>query len=54
MKIVSRRLDCTREVNLLRKCQGHPNIVTLQESMVDEVKTGSPDTPSIELCLFDI
>lgn len=39
VKIVSRRLDCTREVNLLRKCQGHPNIVTLQESMVDEFHT---------------
>lgn len=29
VKIVSRRVDCTREITLLRACQGHPNIVKL-------------------------
>lgn len=37
VKIVSRRVDCTAEVNLLRTCQGHPNIVKLIE--VHEDKT---------------
>ena len=27
VKIVSRRVDCSREINLLRVCQGHPNVV---------------------------
>ena len=29
VKIVSRRVDCSREIQLLRLCQGHPNIVKL-------------------------
>ncbi|XP_048263999.1 ribosomal protein S6 kinase alpha-5 isoform X3 [Bombus terrestris] len=37
VKIVSRRLDCAGEVNLLRTCQGHPNIVELID--VHEDKT---------------
>lgn len=36
VKIVRRTHDCTQEVNLLRACQGHPNIVTLHEFMQDE------------------
>ncbi|XP_018567827.1 ribosomal protein S6 kinase alpha-5 isoform X3 [Anoplophora glabripennis] len=36
VKIVSRARDCTQEVNLLRACQGHPNIVTLYEFIQDE------------------
>ena len=31
VKIVSRRVDCTNEIALLRQCQGHPNIVQLEE-----------------------
>ena len=37
VKIVSRRVDCTQEINLLRACQGHPNIVRLQDVFYDEV-----------------
>ena len=37
VKIVSRRIDCSREVHTLRLCQGHPNIVTLQKVCHDEV-----------------
>ncbi len=37
VKIVSRRIDCTREIQLLRLCQGHPNIVRLHEVFHDEV-----------------
>ncbi len=29
VKIVSRRVDCSKEIALLRMCQGHPNIVKL-------------------------
>ncbi|KAJ8919730.1 hypothetical protein NQ315_006258, partial [Exocentrus adspersus] len=36
VKIVSRARDCTQEVNLLRACQGHPNIVSLYEFIQDE------------------
>lgn len=39
VKIVSRRLDCTQEINLLRACQGHPNIVNLHEVIIDEGHT---------------
>ncbi|XP_047108587.1 ribosomal protein S6 kinase alpha-5-like isoform X1 [Schistocerca piceifrons] len=39
VKIVSRKIDCTREINLLRACQGHPNIVTLHEVYHDEAHT---------------
>jgi len=37
VKIVSRKIDCTREINLLRACQGHHNIVNLREVYYDEV-----------------
>lgn len=36
VKIVSRARDCTQEINLLRACQGHPNVVTLHEFIQDE------------------
>lgn len=36
VKIVSRARDCTQEINLLRACQGHPNIVTLHEYLQGE------------------
>lgn len=40
VKIVSRRIvDCTQEINLLRACQGHPNIVNLHEVHQDEYHT---------------
>lgn len=38
VKIVSRKIDCTREIQLLRMCQGHPNIVKLHEVFHDEVR----------------
>jgi ribosomal protein S6 kinase alpha-5 len=31
VKIVSRRVDCSNEIQLLARCQGHPNIVQLVE-----------------------
>ena len=37
VKIVSNRIDCNREVQLLRLCQGHENIVQLQDVFQDEV-----------------
>jgi ribosomal protein S6 kinase alpha-5 len=37
VKIVSRRVDCGQEINLLRACQGHPNIVRLHDVFYDEV-----------------
>ncbi|BFZ12288.1 hypothetical protein BsWGS_15326 [Bradybaena similaris] len=39
VKIVSRRLNCNREVQLLNHCQGHPNIVNLVDVMYDEYHT---------------
>ncbi|KAK3861316.1 hypothetical protein Pcinc_032696 [Petrolisthes cinctipes] len=39
VKIVSRKLDCQQEINLLRACQGHPNIVTFHEVFYDEAHT---------------
>ncbi|RZF38034.1 hypothetical protein LSTR_LSTR006433 [Laodelphax striatellus] len=39
VKIVSRRVDSTQEINLLRACQGHPNIVNLHNVYYDEVHT---------------
>lgn len=46
VKIVSRKTDCTREINLLRACQGHSNIVKLYHVFVDEV--------SLQLCLVRV
>ena len=42
VKIVSRRIDCSREVELLRRCQGHPNIVKLVEVMQVSGVRGAP------------
>ncbi|KAG1684015.1 Ribosomal protein S6 kinase alpha-5 [Nymphon striatum] len=39
VKIVSRRIDCTQEVQLLKLCQGHPNIVKLYDVFHDEMHT---------------
>ncbi|XP_071450098.1 ribosomal protein S6 kinase alpha-5-like [Hetaerina americana] len=39
VKVVSRRVDVNQEINLLRACQGHPNIVRLHEVFHDEVHT---------------
>lgn len=39
VKIVSRARDCTQEINLLRACQGNPNIVSLQDVIHDESHT---------------
>ena len=39
VKIVSRRVDCTQEIKLLKACQGHPNIVNLHEVFHDELHT---------------
>lgn len=36
VKIVSRKTDCTQEINLLRACQGHTNIVNLHKVYMDE------------------
>lgn len=37
VKIVTRKIDSTREINLLKLCQGHPNIVQLHQVFYDEV-----------------
>lgn len=42
VKIVSRRIDCSQEIGLLRACQGHPNVVRLQDVYYDEVCTRTP------------
>ncbi|KAL1426156.1 hypothetical protein MTO96_018418 [Rhipicephalus appendiculatus] len=39
VKIVSRRTDTTQEVQLLKMCQGHANIVQFVESFQDEAHT---------------
>lgn len=39
VKIVSRKTDCTQEINLLRACQGHPNIVNLHDVIIDDLHT---------------
>lgn len=39
VKIVSRRVDTSREVHMLRQCQGNPNIVNLVEVFQDELHT---------------
>lgn len=36
VKIISRVRDCTQEINLLRACQGHSNIVTLHDCLHDD------------------
>jgi ribosomal protein S6 kinase alpha-5 len=39
VKIVSRKIDTSREIQLLRTCQGHPNVVNLMDVFQDEVHT---------------
>ncbi|XP_071162584.1 ribosomal protein S6 kinase alpha-5-like [Mytilus edulis] len=39
VKIVTKRIDCTREVTILKHCQGHPNIVTIMDVFSDELHT---------------
>ncbi|GFR67527.1 ribosomal protein S6 kinase, partial [Elysia marginata] len=39
VKIVSRRSNCHREVQMLSRCQGHPNVVTLVEVLHDDYHT---------------
>ena len=39
VKIVSRKVDCSKEIELLRLCQGHPNIVKLIDVIQDEAHT---------------
>ncbi|XP_015510437.2 ribosomal protein S6 kinase alpha-5 isoform X2 [Neodiprion lecontei] len=39
VKIVSRRVDCGREANLLKICQGHPSIVKLIDVYKDRAHT---------------
>lgn len=39
VKIISRKVDSTREINLLRACQGHANIVNLHQVYHDEAHT---------------
>ena len=53
VKIVSRRMDCSREIHLLRLCQGHPNIVQLHDVFQDEVSVvtgGSALRPTCVVC----
>jgi len=40
VKIVSRRVNCSEEIRLLRTCKGHPNIVDLYDVLQDEVGRG--------------
>ncbi|XP_070578198.1 ribosomal protein S6 kinase alpha-5-like [Ptychodera flava] len=37
VKIVSRRIDCTREIQCLKQCQGHSNIISLADVFHDEL-----------------
>ncbi|XP_040583710.1 ribosomal protein S6 kinase alpha-5 isoform X1 [Lepeophtheirus salmonis] len=39
VKIVSKRIDVSREIKLLKLCQGHPNIVELVQVLEDEAHT---------------
>jgi len=39
VKIISRRVNCTQEIQLLRLCQGHPGVVNLIEVFQDECHT---------------
>lgn len=38
VKIISRRIDTSREIQLLKACQGHPNVVQLIDVYEDEVR----------------
>lgn len=37
VKIISRRIDCSHEIEMLNQCKGHPNIVNLIETFQDEL-----------------
>jgi ribosomal protein S6 kinase alpha-5 len=37
VKVVTDKIDCMQEINLLLICQGHPNIVSLHEVYYDDV-----------------
>ncbi|CAG7824509.1 unnamed protein product, partial [Allacma fusca] len=37
VKVISRKVDSSREVALLRLCQSHPNIVRMHQVFYDEV-----------------
>lgn len=39
VKIISRRIDSTREIQLLKLCQGHQNIVSFKDVFYDETHT---------------
>lgn len=39
VKIISRRIDSSREISMLRQCQGHPNIVNIVDTRQDEFHT---------------
>lgn len=39
VKIISRRVDCSQEIEMLNECKGHPNIVKLVESCQDDLHT---------------
>eukprot|EP00095_Tigriopus_kingsejongensis_P004202 maker-scaffold208_size258758-snap-gene-1.27 protein:Tk04202 transcript:maker-scaffold208_size258758-snap-gene-1.27-mRNA-1 annotation:"ribosomal protein s6 kinase alpha-" len=39
VKIISRRVDCSKEIELLKLCQGHPNIVKLIDVIQDDIHT---------------
>ena len=39
VKIISRRIDASREIKLLRQCQDHPNIVKLYDVYQDQFNT---------------
>ena len=39
VKIISRRIDSSREINMLKQCQGHPNIVNIIDTRQDDFHT---------------
>lgn len=39
VKIISRRIDASSEIEMLNQCKGHPNIVTIIETFQDELHT---------------
>lgn len=46
VKIISRRIDTSREIQLLKACQGHPNVVQLIDVYEDEVRCPFQGSPS--------
>lgn len=39
VKIISRKVDCSQEIEMLTQCRGHPNIVNLIETFEDDHHT---------------